>query len=613
MILTSTDLLAEDGTWSALGSGMNTTVNVLKMWRGELYAAGEFTNAGGVPANYIAKWDGNSWLPLGTGTNDRILCMAVTDDYLYVGGRFTSAGDIPANRFARWDGNSWSTISGSPNLIVHAIEPSGTSIYIGGRLITSSHGRVYKWSGWSWELLPSPNNLVRDLLISGNDLYIGGHFTTVGGVTANRVARWNGSAWSPLGSGFWNDVYKVAESQGTIYAVGLFSCGINQWNGSSWSSVGGGTCGGGWYFSVQAIAFSGSKLYMGGFFTYAGGPARNIAAWNGSNWTNLGAGVNNMVESIEIDGNDIYAGGQFTLAGGLPANRVAKWNGAVPPAVVTSNASNITSSVALLNATVNPNGFSTTVYFEWGTDNTLSSFFITTSQTVGSGTVSIPLSDNLMNLSANTTYYYRAVGQNAGGTQRGEILSFTTLTLQEHVGLISSQVNEYVTSGILSSGNGNSLLSKLNASVHQINNNNFNAAINQLQAFINQVNAFVQSGRLTQSQAQVLIDPSNLIIMQLSGGSNPHTEIPKEFKLSQNYPNPFNPSTKIQFSIAKSSFTELTIIDVTGRVMAILVNEELKPGTYEVNWDASHKASGVYFYKLEAGEYTQTKKMLLIK
>ena len=90
-------------------------------------------------------------------------------------------------------------------------------------------------------------------------------------------------------------------------------------------------------------------------------------------------------------------------------------------------------------------------------------------------------------------------------------------------------------------------------------------------------------------------------------------EIPSEYSLDQNYPNPFNPNTKIRFNIPRSSYTKLTIYDVTGRVMAILVNEDLKPGKYEVDWDASHRASGVYYYKLEAEGFSETKKMVLLK
>lgn len=94
------------------------------------------------------------------------------------------------------------------------------------------------------------------------------------------------------------------------------------------------------------------------------------------------------------------------------------------------------------------------------------------------------------------------------------------------------------------------------------------------------------------------------------------TEIPQRFELLQNYPNPFNPATKIQFQIPARNGHDrslLRIYDALGREISTLVSEELDPGTYEVNWDASNYPSGVYFYILSSGKFIQTKKMLLIK
>ncbi len=89
--------------------------------------------------------------------------------------------------------------------------------------------------------------------------------------------------------------------------------------------------------------------------------------------------------------------------------------------------------------------------------------------------------------------------------------------------------------------------------------------------------------------------------------------VPTGFSLSQNYPNPFNPNSKIKFQIAKPGDTKLIVFDVLGREVSTLVNENLNPGTYEVDFDGSKFSSGVYFYKLTAGSYTETKKMLLVK
>ncbi len=94
-------------------------------------------------------------------------------------------------------------------------------------------------------------------------------------------------------------------------------------------------------------------------------------------------------------------------------------------------------------------------------------------------------------------------------------------------------------------------------------------------------------------------------------------EVPKNFSLSQNYPNPFNPATKIKFDLPEGNgdkrFVLLKIYDVLGREVSTLVNQQLQPGTYEVNFDAANFESVVYFYKLTSGGFTETKKMVLIK
>lgn len=86
-----------------------------------------------------------------------------------------------------------------------------------------------------------------------------------------------------------------------------------------------------------------------------------------------------------------------------------------------------------------------------------------------------------------------------------------------------------------------------------------------------------------------------------------------EFRLSQNYPNPFNPTTSIVYSVAEMTNVRLTVYDILGRVVATLVNEVQSPGQYNVNFDAARLASGTYIYRIEAGNFMSTKKMLLIK
>lgn len=94
------------------------------------------------------------------------------------------------------------------------------------------------------------------------------------------------------------------------------------------------------------------------------------------------------------------------------------------------------------------------------------------------------------------------------------------------------------------------------------------------------------------------------------------SEVPNGFSLSQNYPNPFNPITKIRFNIpsfGKERYISLVIYDILGKEIETLVNENLRPGIYEAYFDGSKYSSGVYFYKLTAGDFTETKRMALIK
>ncbi len=91
------------------------------------------------------------------------------------------------------------------------------------------------------------------------------------------------------------------------------------------------------------------------------------------------------------------------------------------------------------------------------------------------------------------------------------------------------------------------------------------------------------------------------------------TEIPNSYEMKQNFPNPFNPSTKIRFDLKREAFTSIKVYDVLGREVAVIVNEQLHAGQYEADFDASPLSSGIYYYRISAGDYSEGKKMVLIK
>lgn len=97
------------------------------------------------------------------------------------------------------------------------------------------------------------------------------------------------------------------------------------------------------------------------------------------------------------------------------------------------------------------------------------------------------------------------------------------------------------------------------------------------------------------------------------GVSNISSEIPDKFALHQNYPNPFNPSTNIQFDIPKAGLVKIVVYDMLGKQVETLVNQVQQPGKFQVNFNAAHLASGIYYYRIEAADFVQVKKMLLIK
>ncbi|MEO8447187.1 MAG: T9SS type A sorting domain-containing protein, partial [bacterium] len=94
---------------------------------------------------------------------------------------------------------------------------------------------------------------------------------------------------------------------------------------------------------------------------------------------------------------------------------------------------------------------------------------------------------------------------------------------------------------------------------------------------------------------------------------NVTTIIPEEIRLFDNYPNPFNPVTTIKFSLPVEANTKLSVFDITGKEVSILINNKLTPGIYEFQWDASEFSSGTYFSRLETDNVTQVKKMTFVK
>ncbi len=352
--------------WSALGTGLkappgsfvgapgSAPVNGIAFLGGDLYAAGTFTNAGGLKVANVAKWDGGSWSDIGGLNGSGIHAVSNSGSIYFTGGFNLASNSVIGNHVIRWDGASWHGINSQPaqgtHLFVQALSPGNDGLYMGGFFSAvgpTAASRIARYDGSTWYPLGSGLTTsfngsldVRAIKAMSGITYAGGDFAAAGGVFSTNVAGWDGFNWSGLGAGLDAAVFAIDGSPGDVYVGGNFTNAypvagfpvtvnrIARWDGGWWYSLGSGLSGG----TVSAICVANGNVYAGGSFTNADGAAANrIAVWNGSAWSSLGTGTANGVSSsvfaILVDGTDVYVGGQFTNAGTAVVRGIARWNG----------------------------------------------------------------------------------------------------------------------------------------------------------------------------------------------------------------------------------------------------------------------------------------------
>jgi hypothetical protein len=215
----------DGASWVQVGAAFNGTIEALTTFNGELIAGGNFTAVGTQPAHNIARFDGVAWQRLGDGarheTNpaDRVESLSVVGSDLIVGGFFSLAGGLPATNLAAWNGSSWSQFGGGrPNTV-------GTMLLWNDELWIRQGGTVQRWTGASWQSLPSlfgastsdPLILHDDMLVASSNRNLGG------GVFEGSVQRWTGSVWEQLG-GIANGIVRdLTVLEGEIVAAGSFN------------------------------------------------------------------------------------------------------------------------------------------------------------------------------------------------------------------------------------------------------------------------------------------------------------------------------------------------------------------------------------------------------
>lgn len=295
-----------DGTsWTALGNGIGSiSVSAMAIIGNDLYVGGTFTRTGNnLTVNNIAKWNGTSWSALSAGLNGSVTCMAVNGNDLYVGGFFNLTGDslTSVNNIAKWNGSSWSALTDI------STNNNGTNAQI----------------------------LTMTFDLSGN-LWVGGNFSQAGGRSAQFIAKWDGSNWDGFNVNTFNQVpaCMTVDNSNNLYVGGYFTQVLNEdfssftanylakYNGSTWSPI---TVNGinGVGDVVEGIFFKDNKLYVTGSFTTAGNISTNcIAVYDGTTWNNLKSLFSPALGDVLVKDNIIYVGGTSTS----PFNYIAKYS-----------------------------------------------------------------------------------------------------------------------------------------------------------------------------------------------------------------------------------------------------------------------------------------------
>jgi hypothetical protein len=312
-------LASWDGSaWSTVGPGLNGDVHAIAYHAGKVYAGGTFTNAGGNPnADFLAVWDGSHWSPFCTSTGPdpafggSVNALQIIGSTLYAGGSFQNGADIDAADYLLacnlTTGTASATVDSAPHSFnggVYALTAdSGGNLYAGGQFINlegipaADHVAAYLGGG-IWQAMGSGpsvgggavDSYVRSITSHGTNVYVGSDSVNIAGLAkADHVARWNGSAWSAMGSNTagtdgWfpasSFIYSMDTSGSLVFATGSFQNAngnpladdIAYFNGTAWHSLGSNGAGNGPFIgNGLALAPFRQHLILGGNFTSAGG------------------------------------------------------------------------------------------------------------------------------------------------------------------------------------------------------------------------------------------------------------------------------------------------------------------------------------------------------
>jgi hypothetical protein len=602
-----------NGTPDTWAPNPNGTVYSLRVHENTVYFVGEFRQVYNQDRYRMASVStvSNTLLPWSPKANSSVYSMAirVADGVIYTGGHFTSVGGVIRKNLAELH-----IENGTPTL-------------------------------WN----PSSDQRVEKLVLSGSTLYAIGSFSSISGVLRPGIAAIDihtgqAKAFSPTPSGSYLDIKMTNEGL-------LLAGGFNQVNGQSRSNLALVDPETGQLLdwapnvnsTIQAMSVRDSIVYIGGIFSSVNGEARSRVAavhlytgeLTGFNPPDIKDGefLAGRVYALSVTDSLVYIGGRFTEAGGQPRFNFAALNrrtGALDSFNIPFTAS---SSFEILSVAVTP----TTIYlggllfiFENTTLRTMIGVGRQTGEVEWSPGVHegfnavaqyIVTSDRTQRIYAGTWNILTMFGTRAG--------FFTSLTNPADPGLLPPKSPE-----LLVPNDG-----EINVDVNVIlswepvelaewyrvqlsPDESFEVVLTDTiitGATSLQVNQLAESTtyywRVKKGNDVRQSDWSDPYSFTTTGPTSVDSghQIPGQYELLQNYPNPFNPSTMIRYGIPVESHVHLEVYDILGQRIAVLVDGYQQPGYYTAHFDAGHLASGMYFYRIQAGEFKAVKKLTLIR
>jgi hypothetical protein len=300
---------------------------------------------------------------------------------------------------------------------------------------------------------------------------------------------------------------------------------------------------------------------------------------------------------------------------------------ALPPAVSTLPPTLVTPTTAQLNGTVNPNGATTTYYFEYGLTDSYGSQ--TSKMGAGSSSRTMSVSTMLINLTSGGSYHYRLVATNIGGVSRGSDVAITTSVLKPSTVTLAATRITGTTAQLNGTVNPNG--PSTTCFFEYGPTTNYGLQTSGLAVGSGMVDISVNASisgltpevlyhyRLVATNSAGTNEGSDMTFVAIPVGIAADAAV-GSYHLSQNFPNPFNPSTRIQYQLPKASNVVLVVVNALGQVVVTLDVGRKEAGSHVVEWTPM-LPSGVYIYRLEAGDastgsargFVGTKKMILLK